>query len=70
MRLIHGLPYWAVIWKLDALNNARRTFEEAASEDVKREADMVFACCYDWLVDRGVPIYYDEKPKLWILRLS
>jgi hypothetical protein len=69
MRFVYGLPYWVVIWKLDTLNNARRMFEEAVNEEARERANLVFADCYDWLVDRGVSIYYDEKPKLWLLRL-
>lgn len=69
MRLVHGLPYWVVLRKLDELNNARRRFEKAMDEDIKQKADLEFADCYDWLVTHDVPIYYEEEPKLWTLRL-
>lgn len=66
-RFVCGLSYWVVIWKLDTLNNARRLFEEATDEDVRRKADREFADCYDWLVVRDIPIYYDKGAKLWML---
>lgn len=67
-RLVYGLPYWVVVLKLDKLNNTRRLFEEATDEDIKRKADVEFADCYDWLIAHDVLIYYDKKPKLWVLR--
>ncbi len=58
-----------VLLKLDRMNRALRVYWQAMSEDEGQVADVVFADCYDWLVARSVSIYYDEKPKLWMLRL-
>jgi hypothetical protein len=60
---------WDVLIMLDRMNRARRVYEQVSDEDMKRKMDVLFADCYDYLVNRGVPIYYDEKPGLWLLRL-
>jgi hypothetical protein len=69
MRYTYGLVCWDVLLMLDRMNRALRIYERVNDESVKREMDVLFANCYDYLVNRGVPIYYDEKPKLWLLRL-
>ena len=69
MRSVHGVAYWQVLRKLDTLNHARRSHEQAASEEARQQADMLFAECYDWFIEQDVLIYYDPEPKLWLLRL-
>jgi hypothetical protein len=60
---------WDVLLMLDRMNKALRVYEQENDESKKQEMDRLFADCYDWLVNRGIPVYYDEKPKLWLLRL-
>ena len=69
MRYTYGLTCWDVLLMLDRMNAALRVYRQASDEDVKRKMDVLFANCYDYLVNRGVPIYFDEKPGLWLLRL-
>jgi hypothetical protein len=58
-----------VLLMVGRMNEALRVYKQVSDEDVRRKMDVLFADCYDYLVNRGVPIYYDEKPGLWLLRL-
>ena len=54
---------WDVLLMLDRINRARHVYNEMSDENERREMDKLFADCYDWLANRGVAIYYDEKPE-------
>lgn len=69
MKTVYDVPYWQVVRKLDTLNHARRRYEQAADEEARQQADVLFTECYDWLTAREVPISYDPGPKLWLPRL-
>ena len=69
MKYSYFVVGWDVLLMLDRMNRARRVYEQTSDEKVRQEMDVLFANCYDYLVNRGVPIYFDEKPGLWLLRL-
>lgn len=69
MKYAYGLTCWDVLLMLGRMNDALRVYRQVSDENVRRKMDVLFADCYDYLVNRGVPIYYDEKPGLWLLRL-
>ena len=60
-----SVPFTVFIM-LDRLNQAKRVYDQTADEDEKRQADSMFADCYDWLTTHHIPIYYDHESNLWL----
>ncbi|MBV9227935.1 MAG: hypothetical protein JOZ18_01385 [Chloroflexi bacterium] len=60
-----SVPF-SVLIMLDKLNKAKRIYDQATDENERREADTMFADCYDWLTNHHIPIYYDQESNLWL----